>query len=72
MFDPKSQHTLNRVNTPVQIIWGKNAAIIPPECAELFKKAIPNSKVNMINNCGHLPHMEQTSDFVKLVRNFLK
>ena len=72
MFDPKLQHTLNRVNTPVQIIWGKNDAIIPPECAELFKKAIPNSKVNMINNCGHLPHMEQTSDFVKLVKNFLK
>ena len=72
MFDPKLQHTLNRVNTPVQIIWGMNDAIIPPECAELFKKAIPNSKVNMIHNCGHLPHMEQTSDFVKLVRNFLK
>tara|TARA_A100001037_G_C15153803_1_gene641793 strand:- start:12942 stop:13766 length:825 start_codon:yes stop_codon:yes gene_type:complete len=71
MFDPKLPYTLNRVKNPVQIIWGKNDAVIPPECATLFQHAIPNSQLNLIDNCGHLPHMEQTDEFVKLVNNFL-
>ena len=72
MFDPKLQSTLNRVKNPVQIIWGKNDAIIPPECADLFQNALPNSTVKLIDNCGHLPQMEQPDEFVKLVNNFLK
>ena len=72
MFDPKLQHTLNRVNKPVQIIWGANDALIPLECAQMFHSSIPNSQLNIIDDCGHLPQMEQTDKFVKIVKDFLK
>ncbi len=72
MFDPKLQHTLNRVNKPVQIIWGANDALIPLECARMFHSSIPNSQLNIIDDCGHLPQMEQTDKFIKIVNDFLK
>ena len=72
MFDPKLQHTLNRVNKPVQIIWGANDALIPLECAQMFHSSIPNSQLNIIDDCGHLPQMEQTDKFIKIVNDFLK
>ena len=72
MFDPKLPAILNRVKNPVQIIWGENDSIIPQECGEIFAQSIPNSTLNIIKNCGHMPHIEKTTEFTSIVTSFLE
>lgn len=62
---------LNNVSVPTLIVWGEQDAIIPVECADLFRKAIPNSQLEIISNCGHSPAIEKPNEFVSTVTGFL-
>jgi pimeloyl-ACP methyl ester carboxylesterase len=33
---------------------------------------LPNAKLEMITDCGHLPHEEQPQVFMKVVSDFIK
>ena len=48
---------------PTLVVWGKQDAIAPVECAELYSGAIPNSKVHVIDRCGHSPQLENPKSF---------
>lgn len=41
------------------ILWGDSDKILGTKDAMRFKRAIPQSKLVWIPNCGHLPHLEQ-------------
>ncbi len=41
------------------ILWGDTDKILGIKDAEKFKIAIPNSQLIWIQDCGHLPHLEQ-------------
>ena len=62
---------LSNVTSPTLIVWGEEDAIIPVECAELFRKAITNSQVKIINDCGHSPAIEKPDEFLNSVTEFL-
>ena len=57
--------------TPTLIVWGRQDAIIPVECGELFQRALPNSTLRIIDNCGHSPAVEKPQEFLNLVTEFL-
>ena len=63
---------LAAVTTPTLIVWGKQDAIIPVECADLFSKAISNSQIKIIDKCGHSPAIEKPEEFLNIVGNFLQ
>jgi pimeloyl-ACP methyl ester carboxylesterase len=44
---------------------------MPLECGELYRQAIPGSRLEVINQCGHCPPLEKPGEFVQLVQNFL-
>ena len=50
-------HYLRRVPTPTLIVWGRQDAIVPLECGELFQQALPNATLKVIEHCGHSPAM---------------
>jgi pimeloyl-ACP methyl ester carboxylesterase len=62
---------LKKVLTPTLIIWGKQDAIIPVECSEIFRQAIPNSDLKIIDHCGHSPALEKPQEFMSTVTEFL-
>ena len=64
-------HYLRKVTTPTLIVWGRQDAIIPVECASLFHQAISNSTLAIIENCGHSPAIEKPAEFVSTVTEFL-
>ena len=64
-------HYLAKVSVPALIVWGRQDAIIPVECGELFEKAIANSSLKIIDNCGHSPAIEKPDEFVAAVTGFL-
>ena len=41
------------------ILWGKQDKILGTKDASKFAKLIPNNKLIWLENCGHVPHLEQ-------------
>ena len=66
---PNLLHRLKRL--PTQIIWGREDAIVPVSAGRVYHESIPGSGLAVLDNCGHNPHLEQTDQFVAIVRDFL-
>ena len=60
------------INVPTLIIWGQQDKIISPEAGKLLVKAIPNSTLEWIDQCGHVPQEERPEATVPLVLGFLQ
>ena len=60
------------INVPTLIIWGQQDKIISPEAGKLLAKAIPNSTLEWIDQCGHVPQEERPEATVPLVLGFLQ
>ena len=71
MHDPRLPGLLARVKIPTRIVWGREDRLVPIECGRLYQQSIPGSELVVIDNCGHVPQMEQTDQFVKLALDFL-
>ena len=71
LHNPSLPHYLGRVDTPTLLVWGRQDAIIPLECGELFEKAMPNAQLKVIENCGHSPALEKPGEFLAAVGEFL-
>ena len=52
---------------PVQLIWGREDRIIPFAHAEALPSRFP---VHIIEQAGHLPHMEKAGEVNRLVKSF--
>jgi len=65
--DPHLPKWLHRIQVPVTIVWGEEDRILPVGFASEFKKLIRNSKLEIIPQCGHLPHAEKPDRFVEIV-----
>lgn len=51
--------TLADIDCPVSIICGDEDQLCPVDFHETMAEAIPNSRLRIIENCGHLPVLEQ-------------
>jgi pimeloyl-ACP methyl ester carboxylesterase len=71
LFNPRLAKWLHRISVPTHVVWGDSDKIIPPPYADAFKKAISGSKLTMMPNTGHLPHMERVQPFVSAVTGFI-
>jgi len=58
-------------NIPTLIIWGIEDKVIPPEHSRLFKEAIMNSYIEIIQDAGHAPFAEKPEQVREILRNFL-
>jgi pimeloyl-ACP methyl ester carboxylesterase len=56
----------------VLIIWGDNDRLIPPAYARLYAQYLPQARVEVLKNCGHLPMFEKEAEFVRLIRDFCR
>jgi pyruvate dehydrogenase E2 component (dihydrolipoamide acetyltransferase) len=53
---------------PVQLIWGREDRIIPLAQAEALRSRLP---VRILDETGHLPHMEKAAEVGRLVQRFI-
>ena len=67
LHNPSLPHYLTKVTTPTLIVWGKQDAIIPLECGEIYQQALPNAQLEVIDRCGHSPQVEKPQEFNKVV-----
>ncbi|MFX1376811.1 MAG: alpha/beta fold hydrolase [Promethearchaeota archaeon] len=61
---------LNNINVPTLIIWGRNDNFISVEHGELISKKIRNSKLEILENCGHSISEDQPKQVRQLIFNF--
>jgi len=53
------------------ILWGRQDKILGTKDAEKFAKAISNSKLVWIDNCGHVPHLEKPKVTAQAILDFV-
>jgi pimeloyl-ACP methyl ester carboxylesterase len=70
-FDPKLSRYLHRLTMPTLIVWGDKDALIPPGQAKTWAKMIPNAKVKMIANAGHLV-LDEKPEAVQAIGKFFE
>ncbi|KAJ6831683.1 uncharacterized protein M6B38_347930 [Iris pallida] len=63
---------LSEITCPVLIVTGDTDRIVPAWNAVRLSKAIPGSTLEVIKNCGHLPHEERVEEFIRIVERFME
>ena len=69
--DPELMQMLPAIAAATLLVWGRQDGLAPLEQGEALNAALPNSTLDVIDNCGHLPMIEKPETFNRLVRNFL-
>ena len=55
---------------PTLIVWGDRDREVPLADGERLQQEIPNSRLFVFRECGHLPHEEYPEEFTELVAQF--
>ena len=63
---------LSDVNVPTLIIAGREDAVRKPDDAEFIHHGIRNSRLEVIDDAGHLMNMEQSEIFNRLLTDFVE
>jgi len=60
------------VNVPTLVLWGDTDRDVPLQHGEELQEKLPNSRLIVFRECGHLPQEEYPEEFTKVVTEFLK
>lgn len=66
------QKHFNKIDKETLVIWGEKDEIIAPLYGTLFSREIKNSKLVLIKNVGHVPHLEDPSTVNKMIVEFFE
>jgi pimeloyl-ACP methyl ester carboxylesterase len=72
MHELRLPSLLPRITRPTLIVWGREDAIVPLECGELYQQHIAGSRLAVLDACGHCPQIEKPQAFADVVRSFLR
>lgn len=70
MSDPTLESRLPGVELPVLVVWGAADRIGDPEIGEAYAELIPDARLEVISDAGHLPQIETPSRLTELVGSF--
>ncbi len=62
---------LSEIHVPTLIVHGRQDQRVPLVRAEELHRGIPGSRLLILQDCGHWPHVEKRSEFVEAVKDFL-
>ena len=69
---PVVRERLPTLKMPTLIMWGERDPLFPVSQAYAAHKAIPGSKLHIFPRCGHVPPVENPSEFNEKLFEFLK
>ncbi|MET0637518.1 MAG: alpha/beta hydrolase [Chitinophagaceae bacterium] len=64
------ENELSFIDIDCCLIWGRNDTITPPEVAKDFQKKLPRASLSWIDQCGHVPMLEQPAAFNSILDSF--
>lgn len=66
------QEKLSQINQPTLILWGKDDRILGTDDGYKFQEAIASSQLMWLEDCGHVPHLEQPQITAEHILEFLQ
>ena len=61
---------LCKLTIPTLVVWGRNDRITPPSVGEEFRDSIQNAQLEILDECGHSPNVEQPEEFSRILKQF--
>jgi pimeloyl-ACP methyl ester carboxylesterase len=65
-------HRLSDIRRPVLIIHGRQDRMVPVARGEELERALPNSRLHVLDPAGHQVHSEQFPTVLRLVQDFVE
>lgn len=69
--DVRLPDRLHRIRAHTLVVWGVLDRLIPVECGRRYAELVPDARLHMIDECGHLPLIERPDDALAAIRPFL-
>lgn len=70
-FRPKEK--VSKIDVPTLVLWGRQDGILDgKEFANKFIDTMPNAQLRWIEECGHVPHLEQPEVTAQYIAEFLQ
>jgi len=64
-------NNVDSIALPTMVICGKEDRLTPPRYSEFLHEKIRDSKIALLDDCGHMPMLEQSAEFNRHVSSFL-
>lgn len=68
----KYEDRANELKVPILIIWGEEDKWVPLEIGHRYDKELPNSRLVVIPECGHIPQEEKPGVTADLIAGFIQ
>eukprot|EP00986_Skeletonema_menzelii_P018488 scaffold26646_cov155-Skeletonema_menzelii.AAC.5 len=70
-FRPKEK--VSKIDVPSLVLWGRQDGILEgQEFAQKFIDTMPNAELQWVEECGHVPHLEQPELTARYITDFLE
>jgi pimeloyl-ACP methyl ester carboxylesterase len=71
MYSPTLPPLLEGVQTEALVVWGSDDRVVPAACGEQYARALPRSRLVVVEGAGHAVDMEQPEALAKLIVQFV-
>jgi pimeloyl-ACP methyl ester carboxylesterase len=71
-FNPALERWLHRIDVPTLVLWGEGDKLFPSAYAQRWGERVPGAAVEIIKDCGHLPHIEKAESTAQSVLRFIE
>jgi len=71
LHNPKLGRRLGRIRVPTLIVWGARDRLFPLEMGKAWAQAIPGARLSVLDDCGHVPPLDDPQAFARTVTRFL-
>ena len=65
-------HRLRQEDVPILIVWGREDKAIPLRCGQEMHRILKGSRLEIIDDAGHVPNFERAEVFNQLALGFLR
>ena len=71
MHNPRLRRWLHRIDVPTLLVWGASDEIVTVDYGRKFAAEIPRARLEVVEQAGHFPHIEQGKRVMQLIESFV-
>jgi pimeloyl-ACP methyl ester carboxylesterase len=72
LHNPRLRGHLWRIACPALVLWGRQDQLIPLAHGEAYAKELPDARLEVLEECGHMLPFEKPVEFVEAVTRFVR
>lgn len=61
---------LTKITVPTLVIVGRDDFVCPVPVSEMIAAGLSNSRLHILDDCGHFPWIEKEAEFIRLLNDF--